>query len=252
MGRYPVPLDYTWDMRITSFDVGQDRKLKLSSQLKLQQEVGERQFEQGGLGFEELVRNGLAFVITRTNSVIHRRPEFNQEIRLTTWHRSSKGVQFFRCYQFYDKNGEPLIESVSAFVLVDPDTHKILRPSVFSSFAVTEQPDRLNGCPDPEKCSLPNGLQSAGFRDVRWSDTDYNGHLNNAVYADIIMDALPRETRNRDIKGFTISFLNEALEGEIIELAAGIRHGESGDRAWVSGSHSRGRCFDACVSFKPE
>ena len=48
MGRYPVPLDYTWDMRITSFDVGQDRKLKLSSQLKLQQEVGERQFEQGG------------------------------------------------------------------------------------------------------------------------------------------------------------------------------------------------------------
>ena len=111
-------------------------------------------------GLEELVRNGLAFVITRTNSVIYRRPEFNQEIRLTTWHRSSKGVQFFRCYQFTVKR-QPLIESVSAFVLVDPDTHKILRPR-FSSFAVTEQPDRLNGCPDPENaayrmaCSPPD------------------------------------------------------------------------------------------------
>ncbi|HCA31181.1 MAG TPA: hypothetical protein DEP23_17340 [Ruminococcaceae bacterium] len=252
MGRYPIPLDYTWDIQIPSFDVGEDRKLRLSSQLRLQQEVGERHFEQGGLGFEELMRHGLTFVITRTNSIIYRAPQLSQAVRLTTWHRSSKGVQFFRCYNFYDQDGKPLIESVSAFALVDPETHKILRPSVFSQYAVTQQPDRLNHCPDPGKLSLPKDLQDAGGHKVGWSDIDYNGHLNNAVYADIITDAMPKQMRTRDISGFSISFLNEALEGEEIRLKTGIQQHDREDTAWISGDHTRGRCFDACIRFHPQ
>ena len=52
MSRHEIPPDYRWNIKISSFDVGQDKRLKLSGQLRLQQEVGELHFGGGGLGYE--------------------------------------------------------------------------------------------------------------------------------------------------------------------------------------------------------
>ena len=131
--------------------------------------------------------------------------------------------------------------------MVDPKTHKILRPREFSRFAVTEQPDRLNGCPDPEKIALPDNLTETGVREIRWSDIDYNGHLNNAVYADIIADVIPAFVRGYEISEFCIAFVSEAFEGEKIALRTGFD--QTSKRLWVSGEHRRGRCFEACLKF---
>lgn len=248
MSRYPVPKDYTWSLKIASYDVGQDSRLKLSAQLRMQQEAGELQLGKGGLGFEELISNGMAFVITRTNSLIYCTPRLNQHIKLVTWHRCSKGAQFFRCYRFLDENDQILIDSVSAFALVDPETHKILRPSLFSQYAVTQQPDRFNSCPDPEKLVSPDGLLPAGGHDVGWSDIDYNGHMNNTIYADIICNTIPAGMRGRRIAGFTISYLHEALEGERIGLKTGV----SQDEVLVFGETQRGACFEGMVKYNAE
>lgn len=247
MQTYNVPLDYTWNIKISSFDVGQDRRMKLSSILKYQQEVGEIHFGIGGLGFEELVRNGMAFVITRTRAKINRMPLLNEHLSLTTWHRNSKGAQFFRCYRYSDTSGNPLIESVSAFALVDPETHRILRPSEFLRFGVSTQPGRINGCPDPDKIQIPENLIHAGIRRVGWSDIDYNGHLNNTVYADIVADCLPRELRGIEVSEFSINFLSEALEGEEISLKTFAEMETK--QFWLAGDHQRGRCFEASVNF---
>lgn len=181
-----IPKQYDWDIRIASYDVGQDRLLRLSNQLKLQQEVGERHLSGVGLDFQALYERGMVFVLTKTNSVIHRAPRLSEDVRLRTWHRSNKGAQFFRCYQFLDAEENPLIESVTAFALVDAKEHKLLRPSVFEQLGVGQQPDRFNGCPDPGKLRLPDALVPQGQRQIRWSDTDVNGHLNNTNYADIL------------------------------------------------------------------
>ena len=247
MHTYNVPLDYTWNIKISSFDVGQDRRMKLSSILKYQQEVGELHFDIGGLGFEELVRNGMAFVITRARAKIHRMPKLNEQLSLTTWHRDSKGAQFFRCYQYSDAGGNPLIESVSAFALVDPETHRVLRPSEFLKFGIATQPARVNGCPDPEKIQVPANLIDAGIRKVGWSDIDYNGHLNNTVYADIVADCMPKDLRRLEISEFSINFQSEALEGEEISLKT-LADMET-KQFWLAGGHKRGRCFEASVKF---
>ena len=60
------------------------------------------------------------------------------------------------------------------------------------------------------------------------------------------------QMRTRDISGFSISFLNEALEGEEIRLKTGIQQHDREDTAWISGDHTRGRCFDACIRFHPQ
>lgn len=159
---YTVARDYTWGLKIASYDAGKDRRLRPSNQLKLQQEVGELHLGEGGLTWEEFYRHGMIFVLTRLNSVIHRAPVLDEKVWLRTWHRDTKGAQFYRCYQFLDAAGNPLIESVSAFALVDPVTHKLLRPEVFQPFGVETQPgpgQRLprSRPPAPTRGACPGG-----------------------------------------------------------------------------------------------
>lgn len=245
---YPVADEYTWPVKITTYDAGRDRRLRLSSQLRLQQEVGELHLGSAGLGWEEFYRNGMIFVLVKAASVIHRAPVMDEEVFLRTWHRDTKGVQFYRCYQFLDKEGQILIDSISAFALVEPVEHKLLRPDVFDRFGIRTQPEKTGGCPDPGRLRLPEGMADSGQRPVYWSDTDYNGHLNNAVYADILCDFLPGGMVGRRVTGFQISFLKEALEGENLHITALEKNGE----AFVSASHERGRCFDASLTFAEE
>ncbi len=251
MKKYPIPAEYTWDIKIPSYDVGRDRRLKLSSQLRLQQLVGELHFEQGGLGCEEVIKHGMSFVITRLNSRIYRAPILNESVRIVTWHRNSKGAQFFRCYQFLDNEGRPLIDSVSAFALIDFNTHKILRPSLFAQFNVNGQSDRCNGCPDPKRLIIPDIFKKTGVRQIRYSDIDYIGHLNNAVYADIICDAMPGGMEGKQITHLSISYINEAVEGDQIELfTSHDKSKEHQSRVWFAGQGKSGRCFEARVIYK--
>lgn len=245
---YPVEKDYTWHTQITTYDAGADRRLRPSNQLQLQQEVGERHLALGGLTWEELYRNGLVFVLTKTSSVIHRAPQMDEEVWIRTWHRDTKGAQFYRCYQFLDREERPLIESVTAFALVDPVEHKLLRPSVFDRFGLTLQPERKNGCPDPGKIRLPQDLEPAGNRTVYWSDTDYNGHLNNSKYADLMCDFLPGGMQGKRVTGFSISFLKEAREGSRLQLFAAQEPG----LVTVCADHEEGRCFEAQLRYEPD
>lgn len=246
-----IPSTYTQTIAIPSYDGGPNQCLRLSNMLRYQQEAGEKQFAPYGLGFQGLREEGMAFVITRLNLLVHRAPLATETIQLTTWHRAAKGAQFYRCYVWRDEQGQPLVEGVSAFALVDPDSHRVLRPSAFARFGIAEQPHRSNNCPDPVRLTLPDSMMAAGEREVRWSDIDYNGHLNNAVYADIVWDTLPRDWQDRHVTFASLSFLNEALQGESIRLRADCRETAEGGVAFVAGSHDRGTCFEACLRMAP-
>ncbi len=244
-----IPAEYSWKVAVTSYDVGQERTLRPSSQLRLQQEVGERHFEIGGLGFEELAQRQMAFVLTRMNTVIYRAPHVNEHITLVTWHRQTKGAQFYRNYQFLDEQGRTLIDSVTAFALVDPQSHKLLRPQEFERLGVRDNPEHSHSCPDPARNRVPSDLQPAGTRHIRWSDIDFNGHLNNAVYADIACDVMPGGMQNKRITGFSITFAHEAKEGDTLHLRSGIVQDNDSQQAWITGDLPSGRSFEACFRF---
>ena len=245
---YPVPPDYTWPLKVATYQAGRDKRLTLSSQLRLQQEVGELHLGGAGLTWEEFLRHNMVFVLTRLNTVIYRAPLMDETISRRTWHRDTKGAQFYRCYQFLDAQGSVLIDSVTAFALVDPVEHKLLRPDVFDQFGIKTQQDRLNSCPDPGKLKPPAQLEPAGSRPIYWSDLDYNGHLNNTNYADIACDFMPGGMEGRRIKGLHLAFLKEAVAGDMLDIQTAAAGGE----AWVVGSHARGRCFEARLTFEEE
>lgn len=208
---------YVWQTRVATTDVGPDRLLTPSAQLRFQQEAGELHFSEGNLGFEGVAAQGMAFLTVENNCVIYRRPSVGEPITVKTWSRNVKGAKFFRCYRFEDAAGETLIDSIASFALVDLVAHTLMRSSEFP-FAVEHCPDLPHTCPDPPRLRITGDTQPIGQHTVTYSQLDFNGHLNNTRYADIVFDHLPADTVE-SLTGFSIAFLHEAKCGDTLELS---------------------------------
>lgn len=245
--RLIIPQDFTQELTITSFDSDRERRLRMSSQMKLQQEVGELHLMAGDLPYAKLYDEmGKVWVLTRTRAVIKKSPVFEEKVRLTTWSKQIKGAQFFRSYEFRDLDGGLFISAISSFALVDAHTHEVLRPTVL------EDDVEFSCVPDREQiCGLPSRVRIEGEkigsfqREIRYSDIDYNHHLNNTVYCDFMVDYFPLDLSRVKIDEFEINYLKEGMLGDTLIIDVY----RSGDTVYYEGVHDRGCCFTARAVF---
>ena len=154
-------------------------------------------------------------------------------------------MRFFRCYRFEDEAGNTLIDSVASFALVDVHEHTLLRPSQFPA-EVAHQPDLPHGCPDPARFVKPAQSEDCGTHTVVLSELDFNGHLNNTRYADILFDVLPPDTAAR-MNGFSITFTHEARHGDRLAMS----RARIDEHQWiVAAQNGEQFCFAAQVRLK--
>lgn len=229
--------EYALPLTVASYDVGADDRLRLSAVLRYQQEAGERHLAPAGMGWNDLMAHGMAFVTSRWRTRIHRLPSMGEMVTLTTWHRERKGPRFFRCYAWRDAEGELLIEGVMQFALVSVADHRLLRGNEFDVFGVADQPSRTVACGDPTRWTIP-ALTTADIYTVRRSDIDRNGHMNNTRYADLLTDVLPTDA----VAEMELQFAGECRLGDTLTL--GIAET---DALYVGGSTERGVAFAARV-----
>lgn len=209
---------FSWHTRVATTDVGPDRLLTPSAQLRYQQEAGELHFGEGGLGFDSIAQMGMAFLVLQNNCVIYRRPASGEAITVKTWSHSVKGIKFYRCYRFEDVDGNLLIDSMAVFALVDVRSHTLLRPTEFP-YAVPHRCDEPHTCPPPPRLRMPQEATVCGSHTVTYSQLDFNAHLNNTRYADIAFDHLPTDTAQK-MTGFSLTFSHEARCGDVLTLTA--------------------------------
>lgn len=231
---------YSMPVRVTSYDVGASRTLKPSSILKLMQETAGRHLDGAGLTYEAMRSKGVVFLIVKMAVDIISLPKYDDEITVETRFERTEGVKFVRSFRFFDGTGNPLIGASTFWIIADPDTHRILRPSAFPF----ERPEGLNGgFPiDFAKITLPDTASDAGVRRVRWSDIDCNSHMNNAVYADIVCDFFPGGLGKRQLRHFQIDFEGEAVLGDEINIKTAVNDDGA---ALFEGTIGGRRCFKA-------
>lgn len=228
---------YTMETRISSYEVGPSRRLRPSVALMLMQEAAGLHLEGDGLSYERMRQSGAVFLLVREAVRAARWPGYGERVAVRTWFERTAGARFLRGFRFTGKAGEELLAAQSVWVLADPRSHRVLRPKEFP-FTL---PEAGEGAPVEERrLRLPSGAAPAGVREVRLSDIDCNGHMNNAVYADLLCDYFPGGLGNRELSAFQIDYEAEATRGERIELAAAPAP-EGG--ALLAGAAEGRRCF---------
>ena len=235
---------YSRQEELTFWDCDREMRVRVAAILSKIGAFGGYHYDALGFPREMLIEKGFVFLLSRTAVKFHRLPLVGEVLTVNTWENGAKGAQVQRVFEMLDEQGTLCISAKSDWVLADPNTHKMLRPSAFTLRELGTCPKAID-CPEPKKIVLPKeGLEDLGERKVVWSDLDGNGHLFSGNYGDIVWDYLPADLQALPCAEFAINYSREAKLGDAVTLR-GIRTEEG---YLMEGLGTEGVCFTAkCV-----
>lgn len=236
---------YSRQEELTFWDCDCHMRLRVAAILSKIGAFGGYHYDAMGFSRQRLIDSGFVFLLSRTALNIHHIPHAADVLTINTWENGARGAQVQRVFQMLDQTGRLCISAKSDWVLADPHTHRMLRPSAFTLRPLGKCPREID-CPEPKKIVLPReGLEELGKRKVVWSDLDGNDHLFSGNYGDIVWDYLPEDLQHRVPAAFSINYSREAKFGDTLRLY-GARE-ENGYLMEAVGND--GVCFTAHCEF---
>ena len=227
------------------WDCDREQRVRLAALLSRLGAFAGYDYDARGLTHEKLYAMGEVFLLSRAALRIHRCPVARDVLTITTWENGVKGAHMQRVFEMADQSGRLCVSAKTDWILMNPATRKIARPSTFTAKSFTVCPKEID-CPEPKKILLPQeGLEDLGTRRVRWSDLDGNGHLFSGNYGDYIWDVLPEDLQIQTPREFFINYNREAALGDELRLT-GFREGET---YRMEGIGPNGVCFTALCMF---
>lgn len=164
-----------------------------------------------------LAEQNLFFAITRQHIQITRLPRDMETITIETWPMPATRVAFPRSTVCYDAQGNELFRAMAIWVLMDREKRSMVLPG--KSGITLPGTDRTELQLPAPKSLTPRAMTSFTRRHVNYSQLDRNLHMNNTKYLDWVMDLLPSAFhREHAISDFTVCYLNEAWEGDAVDL----------------------------------
>ena len=226
-------------------DCDRNKRVRVAALLSKAAAYAGYDYDARGLTYEKLYDMREVFLLSRMALRIHDCPRYREVMDITTWENGAKGAHMQRVYEMRDQTGRLRVSIKSDWILVEPETRRILRPGSFTARKIGEGGKELD-CPDTRKILLPReGLEDLGTRKVVWSDLDGNGHLYSGNYGDIVWDYLPPDLQERTPRDFFIDYSKEATLGQELHLL-GLREG---DTYRMEGLGPEGTCFTAMCVF---
>jgi len=197
-----------------------------------------------GLSHETLRSQGAAFLLSRLEMNFEASPCVDDDIVISTREEGAKGAFLIRSCDI-SKDGTRLVSISSAWLIVNPDTRTIIRPSLFTQ-------RRYGKCTEARRTGCCTRLRApdrppdrTGSHIVSFSELDCNGHMNSACYGDVAVDFLPDALQDARIRRFTINYEKEARRGELLTLSGFASDGDY----IISALHDGQTCFTVRFSF---
>lgn len=208
-------MKWTENLEIRFHDADASGRVPPGTALRLMEEIGNNQIEVQHPTWDELAERDQAFVINGLRLQFYQPLLPHDHISVNTWACPSKGVFFNRCYQIV-RDDETIAELNSIWAMVGLSDRKIYRVNEVELCYDMDKPLSLN---KPTQTRIPAEVQPEyiGSHQVRYSETDYIGHMNNTRYLDLLCDHIP-DFRSRMVTSIGIKFKAEAPLGETIKL----------------------------------
>jgi len=211
----PVPV-FSIDSIITSTDTDMYRRQKPSSMFGVFQDIAAAHARNLGADVRWLREEmDLAWILMRTRVEIDKYPMLGQEIVVETWPQDPRAL-YERDYVMKDTDGNTLVRAVSTWIIMNLSTREIKRDKFLDYFGIETKKERAIMGGVGRLKPMP-GVENILEKEIRFSDIDYNLHLNNAKYVDIIMDTFPYDVYvKNELEAIEVHYINEIGPGETL------------------------------------
>jgi len=185
-----------------------------------------------GLSVVDLLKRGLTWVLSRYHIVIHHYPAIGDRLEVTTWPSGKRGHFATRDFEVADGGGRPVLSATSSWMVLDLAQKKTIGVDgvVGPAYALDKR------ALDDPFASLP--VASASDDGIRFrveaSHIDWNRHVNNAVYVQWALEAVPMDVLSaRRPVDLEVSYRAEALYGDEVLSAVERIAGDSSDPVYL-------------------
>ncbi len=239
---------YEESLRLVTRDCDMFGRWRPSAALEAMQEAAGTHAALLGVGREELIRaHNVVWVLSRAALTLARCPAIGERVTVETFPHPCLRFFYPRYFVFYDEARRRIGAAGTLWALVDLSTR---RPA--SVPAVAERlPDNRD---IPAPLELPRavpklaGQERLFTREPAFTELDVNGHVNNARYADYLLDALGLPLlRERTLTSVQVHFSSEILPGERLDM----RLVTAADGCYLCGSSGGRVRFEAGGTLAP-
>jgi medium-chain acyl-[acyl-carrier-protein] hydrolase len=205
---------------------------RLLAALEEMMETAGRHAEILGVGVRELHGKGLTWVLARLHVQFGIIPQAGQTIHITTWPAGRQRIFAVRDFRLSDNDGTEILRATSAWALMNMDTR---RPSRLDPHlpVFSHHPERMIVDDFSHLPPLQNPGAQVAYRAAA-ADIDINDHVNNTVYLDWALRAIPGELRRQKPRALEAAFLGEARLGD--EIFCQSEKSAEGNRTIISQS----------------
>ncbi len=218
------PLVLLRDYPVRFYEVDPGGRLRPVMLLNYLQDAASEHTVRLGISITELQARGVTWVLSRCRVQFLRHAQSGDTVRVRTWPAGRKGLFSIRDFEVTDQQNNRLALATSAWALVDLASGRPLRVDrVLPDFPRHEERVlEFTGKTLPE---LAEAATEVPFR-VRRADHDINRHVNNTVYAEWALEAVPFDIASTcRLSGLDIAYRAPAHSGERILSRIGRHKG---------------------------
>ena len=189
-----------------------------------------------GFGYEDLIKNNTAWILSRVNIKFVDTPVWRDDITLTTWHKGANRLFFLRDFILTDSKGRERVKATTSWLVLNLETRRLVRDPMLMEEGTVCSEDVIETPAD--KVQMPKDVEPelALEHVVAYSDVDMNAHTNNAMYMQWAMDAVDYETAStRPVKEVTINFNHETKAGDLVSVYRAYVEKEDGLHVYIEG-----------------
>lgn len=223
-----------WELeyRVDSRDIDMFRQCRPSALLGILQEAATQAAAALHIsGPEALEKYNALWMVTRTWVELDKPIRWDDRLTVHTWHRGAAAASSYRDFDII-RAGETIGRGVMLWVLADADQRRLLRMKDLTEFHGTDGGAR-NRTIRLRRPQMPAQFDGRSLREMRYSDTDINGHINNIHYADFACDALHLERygKGKYVRSIQLDYVSECMAGETVTIDTAVE----GDHLYARG-----------------
>jgi acyl-ACP thioesterase len=203
---------------IRGFDCGYGGPLRVLSLADMLQEAAGVHAESLGWGKDAMGESSRTWMMSRSDTRVYRSPREGETVIVRTWPSGIQRLFALRDFQIEAEDGEVLAAASYAYLIIDINARRPLRPEgILSTDLISDRPR-----------SLPDARYTAEKPEAPWSESfnetassrhiDHNGHVNNAHLYSWLCDAPPPDARGTGtLCAMNVEFAQEVLLGDTVQ-----------------------------------
>ncbi|MBE6050554.1 MAG: acyl-[acyl-carrier-protein] thioesterase [Clostridium sp.] len=202
-------------------DVDSNLKCKLSSIINFLCDIGTTHSSAVGSTVEKVKEKGYSWVFYKYDIKMYRYPKYLDEIYLKTTPCGFKKFYAHRKYEITNSKGELLGEAIALFILININKRCPMRipKEEYELYGLDSNVSEDIKMDDILKVNEEN--DAIKKFEVRYSDIDSNGHVNNVNYVKWAIESVPLEVfKSFDVERIKVIFEKECVYGDEVSITA--------------------------------